>query len=634
MERKRITQRFPWLTPLRKRQRRFCFYLGMRMDRESYSRVQSGKRLPRLLFESRCPMYNTDTGFDMTYQENKVHNLKLAAAKLDGLLIRPGETFSFCLATRSADRKTPYKDGLVVVDGRLTTAYGGGLCQITNLLFWVFLHSPLTIVERHGHLVKDFPEPESDAPIGVDATVAEGWKDLKVKNETEQTFQISITFDETCIIGGLYVEKEPEFFWKVENGDVVYEKREGKTFEEADVIQKRISRFSGEEQEEKVMYRNRCEIRYELPKECSGREKYRVAVIFGGCSPEYGVSLESAYSVLCSMDKALFTPVMIGISRKGDWFYFQGDIEKIAEDTWCNEEDCIPAFLSPDRGRHRLIVREKEKMSDISVDVAFPVLHGKNGEDGTIQGLIELAGIPLAGCGTLASALCMDKDRAHRLVQAAGVRVPEALVVTRLEAKSPARLEAFVHKTGYPLFIKPVKAGSSYGVTKVCKQEQLAAAVSLAFQYDDEVIAEEAIEGFEVGCAVLGTRELLMGEVDEIELSGGFFDFTEKYTGKTSAIHVPARISAQKAAEIKAAAGTVYRALGCSGFARVDLFLTPEGEIVFNEVNTIPGFTQHSRYPGMMRAAGFSMEEILTKIIRLALEQGAGGRPTERGEKA
>lgn len=348
--------------------------------------------------------------------------------------------------------------------------------------------------------------------------------------------------------------------------------------------------------------------------------KYKVAVMFGGCSPEYSVSLESAYSVIRFMDRTLFEPVMIGISESGDWFYFQGDIQKIRENTWCNEEDCVPALLSPDRSGHRLLLNGKDGMRAISIDIAFPVLHGKNGEDGTVQGLIGMAGIPLAGCSVLSSALCMDKDRAHKLVRAEGVRVPEAMVLTQDGAGSPA-LEDFIQKTGYPLFVKPVKAGSSYGVTKVCRKEQLEDAVSLAFQYDDEVIVEEAIEGFEVGCAVLGTAQLLTGEVDEIELSGGFFDFTEKYTLKTSTIHVPARISAQKAAEIKEAAKTVYRALGCSIFARVDMFLTPQGEIVFNEVNTIPGFTEHSRYPGMMKAAGFSFEEILTKILTLALER-------------
>ena len=169
--------------------------------------------------------------------------------------------------------------------------------------------------------------------------------------------------------------------------------------------------------------------------------------------------------------------------------------------------------------------------------------------------------------------------------------------------------------------VKPVKAGSSYGVTKVTQASQLSDAIALAFKYDTQVILEENIEGFEVGCAVLGNQELTVGEVDEIELSSGFFDFTEKYTLKTSAIHVPARIAPEKAAEIKETAKRIYLALGCRGFARVDMFLTPEGKIVFNEANTIPGFTSHSRYPGMMKAAGHSFGEILTRIIELAFEE-------------
>lgn len=364
-------------------------------------------------------------------------------------------------------------------------------------------------------------------------------------------------------------------------------------------------------------------------------KKYNVAVIFGGCSSEYSVSLQSAYAVISHLDRALFEPVMIGISKEGEWFYFHGDIRKIPEDTWCNETDCVPAVLSPDRNAHSLLLPDRDGVRSIPVDAAFPVLHGKNGEDGTVQGLIELAGIPLAGCSVFSSALCMDKDRAHKLAACAGVRVPEAMVLKREPAandgacvtgrREPApaaaeRLGAFAQKTGYPLFVKPVKAGSSYGVTKVCRKEELLDAVSLAFEYDDEVIVEENIEGFEVGCAVLGTDRLVTGEVDEIELSGGFFDFTEKYTLKTSQIHVPARISRGKAEEIKETAKKLYRALGCSVFARVDMFLTPEGEVVFNEINTIPGFTEHSRYPGMMKAAGCSLEELLNKILELTLE--------------
>lgn len=362
------------------------------------------------------------------------------------------------------------------------------------------------------------------------------------------------------------------------------------------------------------------------------KNKKNVAVIFGGASSEYGVSLESVSAVIRNLDRDKYNPVIVGISRQGEWFYYTGDISKIQNDTWCNKADCVPAVLSPNRTEHKLILLKEEGTESILVDVAFPVMHGRNGEDGTVQGLVELAGIPLAGCGTLASALCMDKDRAHRLAGLSGVRVPEALVLMDsakgnvkhegedLENMIMERAEKFARSAGYPIFVKPLKAGSSYGVTKVESKDELASAVRLAFQYDDQVILEENIEGFEVGCAVLGKDRLIIGEVDEIELSNGFFDFTEKYTLKTSKIHVPARISAEKAEEIKEAAGKIYHALGCCGFARVDMFLTPEGGIVFNEVNTIPGFTEHSRYPGMMRAAGYTFAEIIDLIIGQALE--------------
>lgn len=181
-------------------------------------------------------------------------------------------------------------------------------------------------------------------------------------------------------------------------------------------------------------------------------------------------------------------------------------------------------------------------------------------------------------------------------------------------------MEALAAEIGYPLFVKPVRAGSSFGVTRVPGAARLRAAVELALQYDRQVILEEAIEGVEVGCAVMGKHCLTVGEVDEIELSGGFFDFVEKYTLKTSAIHVPARLSSQKAEEVKETAKCLYRALCCSGFARVDLFLTPQGRLVFNEINTIPGFTEHSRFPGMMKAAGLPFGELLSRMIEEAME--------------
>ncbi len=355
-----------------------------------------------------------------------------------------------------------------------------------------------------------------------------------------------------------------------------------------------------------------------MAKEGFMMNKINVGVFFGGCSPEYSVSLSSASGVILNLDSEKHRPVLIGISQDGQWFHYAGPVEKLLSDTWQNPADCVPAVLSPNRGDNCLLLLKESGIERVPLDVAFPVLHGGNGEDGTLQGLLELSGIPIAGCGTLASALGMDKDRAHRLVSLEGVRVPKHLVA---EPDTPARrMEDFAEEIGYPLYVKPVKAGSSYGVTKVACREHLAAAVSLAFQYDSQVLIEENIPGFEVGCAVLGNREPITGEVDEIELSGGFFDFTEKYTLKTSAIHVPARIDPAKAAEIKDIAKRIYLALGCRGFARVDMFLTPDGQVVFNEANTIPGFTEHSRYPGMMKAAGHSFRQVLSRILELALE--------------
>jgi len=348
-------------------------------------------------------------------------------------------------------------------------------------------------------------------------------------------------------------------------------------------------------------------------------KKLKVAVIFGGCSPEYNVSLNSAYSVITHMDSEKYEPILLGIKRTGGWFHFAGAPERIKDDSWLNPTDCVPAIISPCRETGGVLTFDRDnRVTKIKLDAAMPVLHGKNGEDGTVQGLLELAGIPVVGCNTLASALCMDKNKAHIIAKAAGVRVPHS-VTLKDRADTAACIEE-AKRLGYPLFVKPVRAGSSYGITKVLSENELSEALALAFRYDDEVILEENIEGFEVGCAILGNdSRLLVGQLDEIEIPGGFFNHKEKYTLETSVIHVPARISGQKANEIKESAKGIYQALGCSGFARVDQFLTPEGDIVFNEVNTIPGFTAHSRYPNMLKAVSMTFEQVIDTAINLAV---------------
>lgn len=340
--------------------------------------------------------------------------------------------------------------------------------------------------------------------------------------------------------------------------------------------------------------------------------KKTIGVLFGGCSSEYGVSLQSAYAVIKHVDRKAFNPVLIGITQAGQWLQFDGSIEKIADDSWYADPSCVPAIIPPCRSVHGLLDIASHKQTWL--DAVFPVLHGRNGEDGTVQGLLELAGIPVIGCGSLASALCMDKYRAHQIVRAIGMLTPNAFVLQKNQDASVAR--QYADMLGYPLFVKPVRAGSSIGITKAKSPDSLSPAVSTAFQHDDQVILEQAINGCEVGCAVLGDEQLIIGQLDEIELTDGFFDFTEKYNLITSQIHMPAPIDRIKAEEIKRKARAIYKALDCSGFARVDMFLTPDGQIYFNEVNTIPGFTAHSRFPSMLRGIGLSFGEVVNRIIR------------------
>lgn len=345
-------------------------------------------------------------------------------------------------------------------------------------------------------------------------------------------------------------------------------------------------------------------------------EKKKIAVLFGGCSTEYSVSLQSAYAVLSNLNMDKYDIIPIGITREGQWFRYLGDFKNISNDMWRKDRDnCIPAIISPDKKVSGIIEFIEDGTRYTKLDGVFPILHGKNGEDGTVQGLIELAGIPLIGCNTLSSALCMDKDRAHKIVQDIGVHIPKGIVIQQYFNEE--NIYSLTKDLKYPLFVKPMKAGSSFGITKVRYKKDLLDAVENAFEHDNEVIIEENINGFEVGCAIIGNDELVAGRVDEIELTDGFFDYEEKYTLKTSKIHMPARIDEAIEKEVQKVAKSIYKALGCRGFARVDMFLTTDGRIVFNEVNTIPGFTSHSRYPNMMKGIGMSYEEILDRLIEL-----------------
>jgi len=348
-------------------------------------------------------------------------------------------------------------------------------------------------------------------------------------------------------------------------------------------------------------------------------DKKSVAVLFGGSSNEYEVSLKSAASVIEQINPDTYNLVMVGITREGKWLRYSGSVEKIRNDSWHQHSSCIPSFFSPSREIKGLVELVNTEFHIVPVDVVFPVLHGKYGEDGTLQGLLELAGIPYVGCNSLSSAVAMDKVMAHTLVQAEGIKVTNSVVIYAGDSVEAAALGAA--ELGFPLYVKPVRSGSSIGITKASNHAELLSGIHAAFEHDYKVVIEQNIAGFEVGCAVIGNGMPIVGVIDEIEVNAGFFNYTEKYTLQSSKIHLPARIDHETADRVRQTALRIYKVLGCQGFARVDLFITPNKEIVFNEVNTIPGFTANSRYPNMLRSSGMEYSEIIDRLLELAMAE-------------
>lgn len=340
--------------------------------------------------------------------------------------------------------------------------------------------------------------------------------------------------------------------------------------------------------------------------------KIKLAVLFGGCSEEHDVSVKSAQEIAGGIDLDKYEPVYIGITKDGAW-------RRCALPCRMWESGVgAPAVLSPDRNMHGLLIKEADGYRIEPIDVVFPVLHGKMGEDGAIQGLLDLSGITYVGCGIQSAAVCMDKSLAYMVARHAGFDTPAFLVLQPGDMPEAGALS-------YPVFVKPARSGSSFGVSKVRHAGELNDAINTARQYDDKVLIEQAISGIEVGCAVLGNGDdLAVGEVDQITLSHGIFRIHQEENpeegSENATITVPAALPAEKRAEIQAAAKGLYRALGCRGLSRVDMFLQENGRIVLNEVNTLPGFASYSRYPRMMAAAGIPLPTLIDRCIALALE--------------
>jgi len=339
----------------------------------------------------------------------------------------------------------------------------------------------------------------------------------------------------------------------------------------------------------------------------------RIAILFGGCSEEHDVSLKSAMEIAAAIDTHRYEPIYIGITRSGAW--------KLCEEPSADWKrgNARRAVISPDRETHGLLAVTNGGYEAVHVDAVFPVLHGKSGEDGAVQGLLELSGIPYVGCDIPSSAICMDKSLAYTVARNAGIATPEYSVLADAEMAEPDGL-------AYPVFVKPARSGSSFGVSKVDCANELGAAIANARRYDRKVVIEQAVPGTEVGCAVLGSgADLTVGEVDQITLRHGLFRIhqePEPEKGSENAtITVPARLPAATRDQVQETAKSIYVALGCMGLARVDMFLHVDGRIILNEVNTLPGFTAYSRYPRMMAAAGISLSELIDRCIALALNR-------------
>lgn len=353
--------------------------------------------------------------------------------------------------------------------------------------------------------------------------------------------------------------------------------------------------------------------------------KLRVGIIFGGRSAEHEVSLQSARNIVDALDRERFEPVLIGIDKNGHWHL--NDTSNFL----INQEN--PALIALNQSNRELAVvpgKASQQLLETSnqellghVDVIFPIVHGTLGEDGCLQGLLRMADLPFVGSDVLGSAVCMDKDISKRLLRDAGLAVTPFITLNRATAACTDFAQA-QSKLGLPMFVKPANQGSSVGVSKVTSEAQYHAAIELALGFDEKVLVESAVSGREIECAVLGNDQPIASGCGEIVVGSGFYSYDSKYIDDQAAqVVVPADLSEEVSERIRALAVEAFQVLGCSGLARVDVFLTQGGEVLINEINSLPGFTRISMYPKLWQAAGMTYSELVSRLIELALERHA-----------
>lgn len=350
------------------------------------------------------------------------------------------------------------------------------------------------------------------------------------------------------------------------------------------------------------------------------------AVVFGGASSEHDVSCVSAAWVIDNINSDTYEVIKIGITKDGVWFLYNGDSDSIRNHTWSKDkENLVPCVISPCTVQHGLFVFNKaEKTFEaIRVDAVFPVLHGKNGEDGTIQGLFSIAGIPFVGADAYSSSVCMNKHIAKTLVKDEDIALLADWIAVKKQKVYLPKVKSWAVGKGYPLFVKPACAGSSVGVSKVRTEAELFEAIDRAFEHDDTVLIEEAIVGKEIEVAVLSTPDgVVVSRPGEIDPGADFYDYEAKYQSNTSCHYIPARIPNDVANRVRIAAQNIFSVLDCKGLARVDFFVCNDGKVIFNEINTIPGMTGISLYPMLMADVGIDGPTLMDKLF----ESAVGGK--------
>ena len=354
-------------------------------------------------------------------------------------------------------------------------------------------------------------------------------------------------------------------------------------------------------------------------------EKLCVVVLFGGMSSEHEVSCVSAGTFVDNLDPSRYEVLTVGITKEGRWLCTEASSAQMADGSWEELPGNMPCVISPDRADHGMILfAPSGQVEKLHVDVVIPALHGLWGEDGTVQGLLELAGIPYVGCGVLASAVCMDKAVANALFEANRVPHTKWVAANRWEIESDLEgvCDGVERKLGWPVFVKPANAGSSVGISKVSSREELKKAIDLALENDRKVVFEAFVDGQEVECAVIGSDPAVATRPGEILAGAEFYTYDDKYKNGVSQTVIPAHLPEAKLDEVKTYAAMAYTALNCEGLARCDFFVEHgTGRVLINEINTFPGFTSISMYPKLMEHEGLPVPQLIDRLIALALER-------------